>query len=71
MLLDNLKLNIPIKEANFTREQLLAASEVFLTGSAKEVVPVTIIDNQPIGNGQVGSVTKEVMKQFRQLTTLT
>lgn len=68
VLLNNLKLNMPIKEVNFTRDQLLVASEVFLTGSAKEVVPVTIIDNQPIGNGQVGPVTKEVMQQFRALT---
>lgn len=68
VLLDILKLDVPVVEKDFTLKQLLEAEEVFFTGSGKEVVPVTKIDGKKVGNGQVGSVTKEVIQQFRDYT---
>lgn len=65
VLLDILQLDIPVKVQDFTLEQLLGASEVFLSASGKEITPVTSIDDRQIGDGVVGDVTKEVMRQFR------
>lgn len=67
-LLDILKHDNPPIVQDFTYDDMWAASEIFMTGSGKEVVPVTKIDGKKIGDGTVGSVTKEVMKQFKAYT---
>lgn len=64
ILLENLKLDIPISVENFSIEKLCDASEAFLSVSGKGIIPVVKIDNQEVGNGKVGNVTKEVLKQF-------
>lgn len=69
VLLEILKIDIPIRVADFSREQLLGASEVFLTASNKEVMPVTRIDGSDIGDGTVGYITQKVMQQFRDYTS--
>jgi branched-chain amino acid aminotransferase len=56
------------KEALFGPEELLAADEVFFTGTAAEVIPVTKIDRKPIGNGKPGVVTAELIGYFKELT---
>lgn len=68
VLLEILKLDVPVEEKDFTIEQLLQAKEVFFTGSGKEVVPVTQIDDKKVGDGNVGPITKEVIRQFRAYT---
>lgn len=68
VLLQILKLNLPIEVRDFTIEELKNAKEIFMTGSAKEVVPVTEVDGEKVGECSVGPVTKEVMKQFRDYT---
>lgn len=67
VLLEILKLDVPVEVADFSREDLQDADEVFLTASNKEVLPITHIDSKPVGAGAVGAVTKDVMKQFREL----
>lgn len=64
-LLEMLTLEIPLEVVDFSIETLLKAEEVFVTGSNKEVVPVTMIDRKRVGSGEVGPITKEVMRQFR------
>lgn len=66
VLLNILKLDMPVEAKNFTLDELFNASEVFLTGSGKEVTPVTRIDDKLVGSGEVGSVTKEVMRQYKE-----
>lgn len=68
VLLEVLKLNIPIEVGDFTLNELLSANEAFLTASGKEITPITSIDGEPIGNGEVGTITKEVMNQFKEYT---
>ena len=68
VLLEMLKLDLPIEVRDFTIGELKGASEIFMTGSAKEVVPVVKLDGKDVGEGRVGSVTKEVMKHFRDFT---
>jgi branched-chain amino acid aminotransferase len=64
-ILDILKLeNIAFKEGHFNRNDLKNAQEVFLSSSTKEIVPITKIDQKPVGNGLVGSKTKELMQLY-------
>ena len=58
-------LHISVVEKEITVEELLAADECFLTGTAAEIIAVTRIDNRPIGKG-VGPVTKKLFEAFRQ-----
>lgn len=68
VLLEILKLDIPIKESDFNLDQLLGASEAFLTASNSEIMPITKMNNSTIGDGKVGNITKEVMRQFKEYT---
>jgi branched-chain amino acid aminotransferase len=47
---------------------LYGAEESFLTGTAAEVVPVTKLDNRPIGDGKPGEITKRLIQRYRELT---
>jgi D-alanine transaminase len=58
MLIDILRRHsdIPVEERVVTLEELLAADEVWITSSSKEVAPVTEVDGRPVGNGRVGEL---------------
>jgi len=49
--------------------QLLGADEVFLTGTAVELMPVTKIDGRPVKNGKAGGVTAQLHRKFVEVTT--
>jgi branched-chain amino acid aminotransferase len=51
-------------ERNVARAELYLADEVFLTGTAAELVPVREIDDHAIGDGQPGPVTRELQRVF-------
>lgn len=53
-----------VREERITRDQLLLADEVFLTGTAAEVTPVREVDDRAIGNGGVGSITKLLQGRY-------
>jgi branched-chain amino acid aminotransferase len=61
-------LEIPFHEKLLRMEDLYGAEEVFLTGTAAEIIPVVKIDRQRIGNGKPGEITLRLMKEFRALT---
>ena len=61
-------LKFSVAEEVFTRHDLYTADEVFLTGTAAEIVPVVKIDNRRIGTGSPGPVTLRLMSNFRKLT---
>jgi D-alanine transaminase len=48
--------NIPFELRRISRIEVLTADEVLLSSATKEVLPVTRIDGQPVGDGQPGSV---------------
>jgi D-alanine transaminase len=49
-----------IEERLFTRQEMLAASEVFYTSASAFVMPVTEVDGERIGGGQPGPVTRKL-----------
>lgn len=53
-----------IVEGLVSREQLYFADEVFVCGTAAEVVGVREIDYRPVGDGQIGPVTRNLQKQY-------
>ncbi|MGD7043536.1 branched-chain-amino-acid transaminase [Jeotgalibacillus proteolyticus] len=56
-----------MEEAVFTRHDVYVADEVFLTGTAAEVIAVVKVDGRSIGEGVPGKVTNELLQSFRDL----
>jgi branched-chain amino acid aminotransferase len=42
------------------RTELYIADEAFFVGTAAEVTPITSIDHRPVGDGNVGEITKKL-----------
>jgi branched-chain amino acid aminotransferase len=59
--------NIPVQETALTLHDIYTADEVFLTGTAAEVVPVVQCDGRSIGTGKPGPITKKLREQFLKL----
>lgn len=57
-----------VRETAMTRHDLYVADEMFLTGTAAEVVAVVSLDGRKIGTGEPGPVTKNLLDRFRALT---
>lgn len=56
--------NIEVKFENITRDELYYFDEVFLTGTASEIVPVGFIDHRKIGIGSIGPITRNIREGF-------
>lgn len=56
---------VPVEERPIQVEELRRASETFYTGTTGEVRPCVRIDDQPIGDGSVGPVTRKLSELFR------
>lgn len=57
-------IGLPVIEEMITRDQLYIADEVFISGTAAELVGVRMIDHRPIGTGKPGPVTQALLKAF-------
>jgi branched-chain amino acid aminotransferase len=57
-------LGYEVLERDISRSELYLADEVFLTGTAAELVPVREIDDHAIGEGRPGPITREVAAAF-------
>lgn len=63
------ELGYDIAERDITRSELYVADEVFLTGTAAEVLPVRSIDDREIGEGRPGPITLNLQKEFSNVST--
>ncbi|MBZ5552412.1 MAG: aminotransferase class IV [Acidobacteriia bacterium] len=54
-------------ERDLAVSELKAASEVFLTSTTMEVLPVVEIDHIPVGTGKVGPLTRRLMEGYRDV----
>lgn len=57
-------MGIVTTEQSIAREQLYAADEIFMTGTAAEVTPVRQVDHMTIGNGRCGALTRQIQDAF-------
>lgn len=58
-----------VEELPLNRYDLYNADEVFLTGTAAEVVGVSRLDGRAIGAGVAGPITRDLAARFRGLAT--
>ena len=61
-------MGLSVHEEVFTRHDLYTADEVFLTGTAAEIVPIVKIDNRKIGAGVPGKTTAALLAEFHKIT---
>lgn len=61
------QMGMDVQETVMTRYELWTADEVFLTGTAAEVIAVVELDKRAIGSGKPGPVTKQLVQTYRQL----
>lgn len=59
---------VSVQERYFTQEELLAADEVFLTGTTVEVLGVVRVNGKMIGGGKPGPITKRLAGDFAERT---
>jgi branched-chain amino acid aminotransferase len=57
-----------IVEEPISRDQLYIAEEVFVCGTAAEVIALREIDGRQIGSGQAGPITRALQEEFEALT---
>lgn len=63
------KIGYEVKEAPFTRHDVYVADEVFLTGTAVEIIAVIDVDGRIISNGKPGKITSHLLEEFRRVVT--
>ena len=57
-------LGFELVERDIARAELYLADEIYLTGTAAELVPVREVDDHPVGDGSPGEVTRAVQSAF-------
>ncbi len=63
-------IGLTVEEKAFDVDTLLAADEVFMSGTTVEALGVTSIDDAPIADGNVGPITKQLYDEFRKRVQL-
>jgi len=61
----NMKIKSKIKD--ISKDELMRADEVFLTGTAAEITPVIKIERKKVSDGKVGQITKQVMNTYSEI----
>jgi branched-chain amino acid aminotransferase len=61
------KAGMTVKEMVLTRHDIFTADELFLTGTAAEIIPVVKCDGRPIGAGKPGPMFKRLREMFKEL----
>ncbi|ABR55037.1 branched-chain amino acid aminotransferase [Methanococcus vannielii SB] len=56
-----------ILEEKMTLHDLFVADEIFITGTAAELIHVIEIDGRVINEGKLGSVTKDLSQKFKEI----
>lgn len=64
------KIGYKVKEEPFTLHDVYVADEVFLTGTAAEVIAVREVDARIIGEGKAGPITTRLLNEFRSIVEL-
>ena len=57
-------LGISAEERGITIDMMCGADEIFMSGTTVEVLGITEVDGQPVGEGRVGPVTQQLYDEF-------
>lgn len=63
------ELGLDVHERRISRDELYISDEVFFTGTAAEITPITSIDNRKIGTGKPGKISLEISKRFFEIVS--
>jgi branched-chain amino acid aminotransferase len=58
------ELGLEVIERTIDRSEMYVADEVFLTGTAAHLSPVTEVDRRAVGGGEIGPITKKLQSMF-------
>jgi len=58
---------LKVRQSALTKHDVYIADEMFLTGTAAEVIPVVKVDGRVIGGGRPGPITRDLMERFHKL----
>ena len=61
------EMGIPCREQLVARETLYTCDELFFSGTASEVTPITSVDHLPVGSGKAGEVTLRIQRRFMDI----
>lgn len=61
------ELGLDVEERHIPRSELYLADEVFLTGTAAHLTPVGSLDNQVIGDGAMGPLTRQLQDTYFEI----
>lgn len=63
------QLGIPLHEKEISKDQLFCCDEIWLTGSSKEIMPITKLDSKLINQGKAGPIWYKMIEQFQKNKT--
>ncbi len=55
---------LQVQERSIDRSELYVADEVFMTGTAAHVTPITEVDTRFVGDGQIGPITAKLQRAY-------
>jgi branched-chain amino acid aminotransferase len=58
------ELGIPTQERSIDRTELYICDEAFLCGTGVQIAAITNIDNRPVGDGQLGPITRALRELY-------
>ena len=61
------ELGYDVVERPISRTELYLSDEIFLTGTAAEIIAITKIDGNIIGNGREGTMTKSIRENYERI----
>ena len=57
---------IPLRLRRISRDEVAQADEIILSSAGKEVLPVTLLDGQPVGNGVPGPIYRKLYEGYQR-----
>jgi len=63
------ELGLEVEHRTIDRSELYIADELFMTGTAAHVTPVTEVDRIPIGSGEAGEISRKLQQRYFQAIT--
>lgn len=61
------ELGLEVVERSIDRTEAFVCDELFLSGTAAQVMVVTKVDHRPVGDGKIGPVTAKLRELFNDV----
>lgn len=61
------ELGLEVRERSIDRTEVFIAEEMFMTGTAAQIIAVTKVDHRPVGAGVMGPVTTKLREMYENI----